>query len=158
MKKEKVLYTLKGVHQLNLIPCGCWDKNKAAADPVSSTAWFPKKDKMEGAPCSRQSHLWAWDNDKQWWTNPQISVFSALYCPFFPDHCNLLFQIHVALTLQPAPACSLWLNSAPFGSAQLKLGSPLLLHSLELLPTLVLLFSTVCRSCILVEREGDGEL
>lgn len=52
----------------------------------------------------------------------------------FPEHCTLPIQIHVAPTLPNAPPCSTWLDSAPFGSGQLKLGSPLLLHSLEIFP------------------------
>lgn len=54
-QKEKVLYTQKGVHHLNLVPCGCGDKGKVAAVPMSSTTWFPRQ-RQDGG-CSLQLAL-----------------------------------------------------------------------------------------------------
>lgn len=127
------------------------------AVPVSSTTWFPRQ--WWDGGCSLQLALpflslkqWQW----LWQTDAKRSVLTALYCPFFSRPLTLLIQIHVPLTLQTAPSCSKWLNSAAMGSAQLELGF-LLFHSLEILPTPALLFSTVCWSCISVGCGGDGE-
>lgn len=153
-----MLYTQKGVHHLNLVSCGCGDKGKVAAVPMSSTTWFPRQ-RQDGG-CSLQLALPSLGL-RQWQTMTDKSQKSWIVCTglpiFSPDCCALLIQFHVAPTLQTAPPCSTWLDSSPFGLAQLELGSLLLLRALQILPTPPLLFSTVFWSCILVEQEGDGE-
>lgn len=129
-----MLHILKGVHQLILVPCGCWDRNKVVAAPVSSTTWFPRQRQDGGCSLQLASPSLGL---RQWQTMMDKSQKTLYFLPctaHFPDHCTLLIQIHVAPTLQNAPPCSTWLDSAPFGSGQLKLGSPLLLHSLEIFP------------------------
>lgn len=94
------------------------------------------KDKTAGVPHIQFSSLWAWDNKKQWQTNPQKARSSALHPVFFltPTHCLFNSMLHYCFwQLFPTPP----LCSAPFSLGQTWLGSdlPLLLCSLQLLPT-----------------------
>lgn len=59
-----------GLQHLDLVPCGCWDKDRMVdiplghihAAPGTKTRWWPLP--LVDSPC-----LWAQDNGKQWWTN-----------------------------------------------------------------------------------------
>lgn len=122
-QKEKVLYTQKGVHHLNLVPCGCGDKGKVAAVPMSSSTWFPRQ-RQDGG-CSLQLALpslglrqWQTMTDKfqkSWIVCTGLPFFfSRLLCSADSIPCSTNTS-DCSTLLHLARLISFWLSSAGIG-------------------------------------------